>query len=116
MRVRVDEARHHGLSTEIDLSNAGSREIHHVRVFPNGEKSATRYSYSFCNRLGGIHRHDGAVLQNGVRFFLFGGEKGGGGNRAYETTARRSGRHKASSSTFFSSLGVTGYSNAWAGR
>ena len=75
MRVRVDEARQHGLSTEIDLSNAGSREIHHVRFFPNGEKSATRYSYSFCNQLGGIHRHDVAVMQNEFRFFLFEGKK-----------------------------------------
>ncbi len=80
--VGINEARQHGLSAEVHLSNAGRREIHHVGVFPNGEKSATRYGYSLRNRVGQIHRHDVAVMKDQVRLFLFKWKERKSGNRA----------------------------------
>src|SRR5882762_6350694 len=98
MRVRVDETWQHGLSAEIDLSNARRREIHHVRIFANCEKPAMRYRHSFSNRVGWIHRHDVAVMQNEFRFFLFEWKERESGNRAYKPTASRSLSHCASPS------------------
>ncbi len=89
VRVGVDEARQHGLSAEIHLSNAGRREIQDVGIFPNGKESAPCDCNSFCNRLGGIHRHDVAVMQNEFRFFLFQGKEREGSKRAEEFSARR---------------------------
>src|SRR6266481_2543973 len=93
MRVGVDEARQNGLTTEIDLSNAGGRKIHNVGVFPDREKSAARYGNSFCNRLSGIHGHDVAVMENQVRFFLLEGKKRDSSKRAEKFTASCSVSH-----------------------
>src|SRR5205807_8018935 len=98
MRVRVDETRQYRFSAEIDLSNARRCQIDHVRVFSNGEKSAARYSDSFCNGFGGIHRHDVAVMQNELRFFLFEGKQRESSKRTQKLTASRSVSHRASSS------------------
>src|SRR5881396_1336016 len=97
MRVGVNEPRQHSHSAKIHLSNARSREIHHIRVFPNGEKSASRYGYSFRNRLSRIHCHDVAVMQNEFWFFLFERKKRKSSKRAEEFAASRSVCHSASS-------------------
>jgi hypothetical protein len=70
MRVGIDEARQCRLSAKIYPSNTRSSQIHYVIVFPNSEKSAARYGYSFGDWLHWIHRHDVAVVEDQIRFFL----------------------------------------------
>jgi len=53
-----------GLSPEIQLSNAGCRKIHHVRVFANREKSASRNGDSLRDRISRIHRDHVAVMED----------------------------------------------------
>src|SRR5229473_5906713 len=93
MRMGVDEAGQNCLSTQIDLSNAGSRKIHHVRIFPNSEKSAPRYRDSLRDWISRIHRHDVAVMQNNVRFFLLKRKKREGSKRAEKFAAIRPNGH-----------------------
>jgi len=62
--VGIDETRQHGLSPEIHLSNAGRRKIHHVRVFANREKSASRNGDSLRDRIRRIHRDHVAVMED----------------------------------------------------
>ncbi len=82
MRVGVDEARKHGLATEINLSNARRREIDHLRILSHGKKSAPRYGDSLGDRIRRTHRHNVAVMKNQLWFFLLKGKESEGSERA----------------------------------
>jgi hypothetical protein len=94
--VRVDEAREHGLSAEIHLSNAGRGEIHDVGIFPNGKEPAARNGHRFRNGFDRIHGHNVTVMENQVRLFLIEREKRERSKRAKEFAASRTIGHRAS--------------------
>jgi hypothetical protein len=94
--MSIDESREHGLSGEIDFSNAGCRETQDVGAFSNSEESIVCNGHCFRNWFRWIHGHDMAVMEDEVRLFLFEREERESSKRAEKFASSRPIDHRAS--------------------
>src|SRR5262249_20288340 len=69
MRMRIVEARKHGLESEVNFARACSGQGQHLSVRADGEKSRASDGHGLSSRLGWVDGPDVSVVQNDFRLF-----------------------------------------------